>query len=401
MRNTLLGSWYACATMAVVAVGCATGPSKEVHQFRPMPVANVGAHELAPVTPKTASDLLQAADEAFKRANTAQEQGDDEAALRNYKQMLELLVEADLDPKIFYNLRSEFERILDRTTQQARLFDRLEPPEWLGETPDRFPVVGDLEIPFPWPERVQAEIDEILELYPKNYQGGLDRYHLYGAYIRRELAAAGLPKDLVWLAMVESQFHPTVVSPAGAAGLWQFMRETGRRYGLRIDNYVDERYNWQKATHAAIAYLTELNQLFDGNWPLAISSYNMGEYGMGRTVAANGGEKDIWKLIEVSSSMREETRKFYPKLLASMIVAASYDRYGFSFNTQPPEQFIRVPVKGSYSLAALEQASNLSSGTLKRLNPDLTRGVTPPNGDHMMAVPIESETLLMAALEKV
>lgn len=384
---------------AVIFAGCST-TTDQTHQFEPVPVAKVGAQDLDPVSKDTATDLLKAADAAFRRANEAQEEGDQQAALRHYNTMLQLLIEADLDPSVFYSLRTEFERILDSTTETANLFER----SGVGELGPDARVGGELFAKGFINERVIAEIEEIQKLYPKNFQWGLDRSYLYRPYIEQELMKAGLPKDLVWLAMVESQFHPNVTSRAGASGMWQFMRATGSRYGLRIDSYVDERRDWQKATHAAIAYLRDLNAMFDGEWPLAVSSYNMGEGGISRAIAMNGGERDLWQLIETppaSSHMKTETKKFYPKFLASVIVGNNPERYGFKRNPQPPEPIVRVPVRGSYSLSMLDKESGLESGTLKRLNPDLIKGVTPPSGEHAIAVPAAANEKLLAALDEI
>lgn len=385
--------------LALVA-GCKTTTDK-THQFEPVPIAKVGAQDLDPVSTKSATELLKAADEAFRRANEAQEKGDQQAALRHYNTMLQLLIEADLDPSVFYSLRTEFERILDSTTETADLFVR----SGVGEFADSgVRVGGELFAKGFINERVIAEIEEIQKSYSKNFQWGLDRSYMYRPYIEGELAKAGLPKDLVWLAMVESQFHPSVTSRAGAVGMWQFMRATGTRYGLKVDSYIDERRDWQKSTHAAIAYLRDLNTMFNGEWPLAVASYNMGEGGVSRAIAMNGGERDLWQLIETppaSSHMKDETKKFYPKLLASVIVGNNPERYGFRRNPQPPENVVRIPVRGSYSLAMLDKESGLESGTLKRLNPDLIRGVTPPNGEHQLQVPAEANAKFLAALDTI
>ncbi len=353
--------------------------------------------------PRLATDLLQEAEQEFRTANAAQERGDYEAALRHYNKMLELLVEADLDPSIFYNLRTEFERILGGPQEQARLFPESPAPDrWtaaLGES-----TGPSLDFPQELRERVEIEIREIQELYPRSFQYGLNRSAKYMPYIQEEFRKAGLPEDLAWLAMVESQFTPKIVSPAGAGGMWQFMRAAAGRFGLRVDSYVDERYNWEKATHAAIAYLTELHRRFDGNWPLAVSAYNMGEGGMERCVAMNGGETDLIRLLEqppASNVMKNETKKFYPKLLASIEVAKNAEKYGFRYEPQAPDITTRVPVRGSYSLAALDSACGLPEGTLRRLNPDLIRGVTPPTGVHMVAIPVEAQDRFQLALANV
>lgn len=397
-KNSVL-VWLVCATAGMVLTGCVTrkGP-----QFEPLPLPEVGVGELEPVKPSSTTELLRAAEKEFKDANAAQEKGDKEAALRHYNKMLQLLIDANLDPVIFYNLRREFSRILDSTAQQTIFFERRTPYQWPDGGKAMPMVMGDLPIPFPLPPRVIQEINEIREVYPRGFQTGLNRSFQYAPYIRAKLAEAGLPQDLFWLAIVESWFNPRAYSRAGAAGMWQFMKDTGRRYGLRIDNYVDERYNWERSTDAAIAYLKDLYAEF-GEWPVAIAAYNMGEGGMERAVAAAGGERDIWKLLESPGArlMQEETQKFYPKLVASIIVASSPESYGFTLNPIPPQDYIRVPVEGSYSLAELEKSCGLAEGSLKELNPDLIRGYTPPTGEYPVAVPTHAHTMFLAALETV
>ncbi|MCX5771680.1 MAG: LysM peptidoglycan-binding domain-containing protein, partial [Candidatus Hydrogenedentes bacterium] len=238
-------------------------------------------------------------------------------------------------------------------------------------------------------------------LYPRNFQGGIDRSYRYLPFVRAELAKAGLPLDLVWLAMVESQFSPKVVSRAGAGGMWQFMRGTGSRYGLRIDRYVDERFNWRKSTVAAANYLRDLSVQFNNDWALAITAYNMGEGGLERVIAASGGETNLWRLLESSigaTRMQEESRKFYPKFVASILVANSPEKFGFMANVQSPEETIPVTVQGSYSLAALDKACGLPEGTLRAFNCDLIRGVTPPQGEFALAVPTDAGARLVTAL---
>lgn len=344
-------------------------------------------------------DLLSEAQEAFEAANTAQEQGDRDAALKHYTEMLGKLKEANLDPGIFYSLRSEFKRILENTEDQTSArekFARKHPNIDMSQR-----VIGDIDIDFPLSERVLAEINEIQTSYPRNFQAGLDRSYKYLPYIRMEFAKAGLPLDLAWLAMVESQFTPKIDSRAGAGGMWQFMKATALRYNLRVDEFVDERYDWQTETKVAIRYLEDLYQQFDECWPLAVSAYNMGEAGLERVIASNGGERDLWKLLDMPSCMQEETRKFYPKLLASIIVAKDPEKYGFTANEQLPEEIVRVPMRGCYSLAALDAACDLPEGTLQKCNPHLIRGVTPPSGEHRLAVPTDSSTQIITALHRV
>ena len=281
---------------------------------------------------------------------------------------------------------------------------RIRDREALADAPaEEMAAYAPIVIPDPLPPRVLAEIDAIQNGYPRRFQRGLDRSHKYLPYIYAELDKAGLPRELAWLAMVESQFTPKIVSRAGAGGMWQFMRATGQRYQLRVDHYVDERYNWHSCTRAAINYLKDLYEHFDGEWPLALAGYNMGEFGLERAIQSTGGERDFWRLIETppaSERIRLETKRFYPKFLASVIVGSNPAKYGFQVNPQPPENTVRMSVRGMYALEDLDRAMGAPSGTLARLNPDLLREVTPPTGEYAVAVPTEYRARFLDALQK-
>ena len=394
---------FLCLGGALLVAG-AGGCAKDVHQFEPLPRVSVGAEDLAPVEPRSVTELLRDAEKAFKEANAAQERGDHEAALRHYTLMLELLIEADLDPGIFYSLRGEFEAVLNTTTRHASAFEHRRRRTFTAEDFDALRGYSAIQVPFPLPERVLAEIDEIQTGYPKNFQAGLDRSQKYLPYIREELRKAGLPEEIAWLAMVESLFTPKIVSRAGAGGMWQFMKSTGKRYNLRMDSHVDERYNWQSATRAAIGYLSDLHNMFNGDWALAISAYNMGEGGIERAIADNGGDRNLWTLLETPPAANRiplETKKFYPRFLATMIVASAPERYGFRTNPQPPENTVRMAVRGTYALSDLDKAMGLPTGTLESLNPDLVQRVTPPTGEYAVAVPVEYRQQFLAAVQKV
>ena len=385
--NSLVMAGMLCLSLT----GCQTLFKEPEHQFTPVQhPPQVAVEEVEAPPPPSAADLLRAAGDAFRAANEFQEKGDHEASLRQYKLMLELLIEADLDPTIFYNLRGEFGKILETTSQQASLFQVRQPRASEPTEQPTLEAASELQIEFPLHERVLAELESIQRGYAKNFQAGLQRSGKYMPQIRERFEKAGLPKELVWLGMVESQFSPYVTSPAGAGGMWQFMRFTGLRYGLRVDAYVDERYCWDRATDAAIQYLKDLNAMFDGSWPLAVCAYNMGEGGLERVLAQAGGERDFWALLDTPAAANYlplETKKYYPRLIASIIVATNPERYGFTPSTEPVEKTTKTQVKGMYSLATLNDALGLGKGTLERLNPHLTRKVTPPTGEATLYVP--------------
>jgi len=391
--------------LALVGAGCTTTGTNggRAAKFEPLPKARLGEAPLEPVSPRPVTDLLRDAQEAFRAANAAQEVGDSAEALRYYSLMLELLVEADLDPAIFYSVRDQFAAILNLSSQQADLMAQRTPRDY-GNA-DFKPIDGysEIQVPFPLPERVLEEIDRIQNEYPKNFQAGLDRSYLYRPFIQAELAKAGLPRELEMVAMIESLFQPTVRSRAGAVGMWQFINSTGRRYNMRIDSEVDERRNWQNATQAAINYLKDLHDIFEGDWSLAISAYNMGEGGLSRAIASNGGDRDLWRLFETppaSNRIRLETKRYYPKFLATLIVTSNPQRYGFKVNPRPAEDIERVAVEGPYMLSDLDAAMGYPEGTLERYNPDLLKAMTPWTGSHAVAVPAKDRHAFAAALRK-
>jgi len=382
------------------AAGCATNQfsDKDIHQFSPAPMVKVGAQQLPPMSTRPVHELLREADEAFQAAEAAQARGDREAARKHYVEMIELVELAGLDPAMFSQVRQDFAAFAQREDQglYERYFSRH------GRVGDRRYSKSVLQVPMPLPQPVVAEIERIQQSHRRSFQIALDRSHRYMPYIRSELEKAGLPPQLAYVAMVESHFAPKIDSHAGAGGMWQFMPATANRFKLRRDSYVDERYNWESSTHAAIEYLTYLYEFFDGSWELAISAYNMGEGGMQQAIDANQGDRNFWRLIEeppASHRIKEETKRFLPKVLAYWIVAANPERYGFTTTPQAPENAVQVAVTGNYALADIDRALDLPSGTLAALNPDLIRGVTPPTGGYNLRVPVERREQMASALQ--
>jgi membrane-bound lytic murein transglycosylase D len=314
-------------------------------------------------------------------------------------------VESELDPGTFYALRKDFDKIIKLSSRQARLY---KPRRTTSPTMDGFVGKGiyrELDVPFPLPERILKELERFQDsnIHHKQLQLSLDRCGLYLPYIEAALDKAGMPRELAWIVAVESAFTPKINSRSGAGGMWQFMRGTGRQYGLRIDDWVDERYNWQSATHSAIAYLQFLYESFDGDWALALSAYNMGPGAMERAIASNGGTRDLWHLLETppaSNRIRLETKQYYPKCIASSIIAKDPERYGFTRPKRDALDIERVAVRGSYLLEDIDAALGYSAGTLSKLNPDLLYDMTPPTGEYSIAVPKAARTKFAAALKK-
>ncbi len=217
----------------------------------------------------------------------------------------------------------------------------------------------------------------------------------YVAMMRGTLRGYGLPEELVWVAMIESGFDPRAKSRAGAKGLWQFMPGTARRYGLRVDQWVDERFDPERSTLAAAGYLRDLYALFS-SWPLAWAAYNAGEVTVSRAIR-KAGSHDFWALA-ATNHLRRETKDFVPQIEAATLLAREPERYGFEFDAGDPPTVESVNVPASTDLRRLSAATGLSLATLRDLNPTLVRVATPPGTSWELRVPEGSRGVVEAAL---
>ena len=155
---------------------------------------------------------------------------------------------------------------------------------------------------------------------------GLERSTAYRQRAEEIFAEVGVPTELVWLAQVESGWKSEAVSPVGAGGVWQFMPATARDFEMRVDAEVDERLDFEKATHASARYLRRLARRYDGNWELAIAAYNCGEGNIDKA-CEKAGVEDFWALCR-ADLLPEETKNYVPKVLAVATIGANPGSYG-------------------------------------------------------------------------
>jgi membrane-bound lytic murein transglycosylase D len=199
----------------------------------------------------------------------------------------------------------------------------------------------------------------------------------YGPAIRAELARSGLPTDLVWLSLIESGHNPTIASPAGAAGLWQFMPDAARNYGLVVDRWVDERLDPERSTQAALRYLSDLYRRF-GSWDLAMAAYNMGYGGLSRSVK-KFNTNSFWELARYEAGIPWETTLYVPKILATAVVMNNRRAFGLdSVGADPPERFDVVVVGPSVPLAEVARVVGAPGAAVEAANPQYLAGRTPP-----------------------
>ncbi len=199
----------------------------------------------------------------------------------------------------------------------------------------------------------------------------LNRAEIYRPLVQSALTEARLPKELFYLAFIESSYVNHATSQVSAVGIWQFMESTAKRFGLRVNGAMDERKHPVSSTYAAIRYLEFLHSRFN-SWYLAIAAYNAGE-GRIRKAIKDGRSTDFWTLAD-RGALPKETMEYLPKFLAATSIAFHLDHFGFT-EIKPPYQWPKVSglkIPSQMKLSKLSQMTGMSSKELLRYNPALS-----------------------------
>jgi membrane-bound lytic murein transglycosylase D len=229
----------------------------------------------------------------------------------------------------------------------------------------------------------------------------LARRGRYEALIRGKLRERGMPEELVYIPMIESDFSTYAVSPVSAVGLWQFMTPTAVQYGLRVDEWVDERRDPVRATDAALDYIQWLNRRFDGSWHLTVAAFNAGPGRTGRIVNRHGeGRSDDDVYWDVLPHLPLETRDYVPKLIAFSLLANEALSNGHPESKLDPYQYDSVFVPGGTHLTSIASLLGIDVSELRVLNPHLTRGITPPGEVFGVRVPVGQAAVVVDALSE-
>ena len=232
-------------------------------------------------------------------------------------------------------------------------------------------------------ERMEKEL--LLSLWDRDQAIlWLKRSTRYLPAIELMLSQAGLPDDLKYVALAESALRPHVGSPKGAIGFWQFLPETGRLYGLTINNQIDQRRSLSASTKAAAGYFSKLYEAF-GSWSLAAAAYNMGEEGLLSEILAQG-VSNFYRLY-----LPLETQRYLFRVLSAKLILENPERYGFHLKEEdyyPPIRFTTVELTcyEETSLTVVAQAAQTYFKRIKDLNPEL-RGHYLAAGTYTLAVP--------------
>ncbi len=222
-------------------------------------------------------------------------------------------------------------------------------------------------------DRVLHELKYLSTKVPTFMQGSLSRMTRYEVMIKTKLSDNNMPTDIIYQSLIESGFKVKAYSSASASGIWQFIRATGRRYKLKSDYWFDGRRNPDRATDAAIQYLTRLNNEF-GDWYLSFAAYNCGETRVRRLIRKHG-TKDYWKL-----PLPRETMRYVPRIIAATIIGHYPEKFGITgIETQVRSETESVTIKHCMSLDVAAKMINVSDSVMRAINPEVRRWCTPPN----------------------
>ena len=262
------------------------------------------------------------------------------------------------------------------------------------ENPDAAPVTktaiwvrmrAGFDFPAVEPDAVRHYIDEYVK-HPHLFEQLLQRGEPYLFHILNRIEQGGMPAELALLPVIESAFDPFATSPAGAAGIWQFMPETADYLGLNQDWWYDGRRDVIASTEAALGYLRQLNKRFDGDWLLTLAAYNAGGARVQRAIRNNrdtGKPVDFWHL-----TLPAETRSYVPKLIALRTIIENPHDYNISLpHLLDTRYFSTVNIQGQLELKVAARLSGIPLLELQGLNPGYGLSITPPGRMHTLLVP--------------
>ncbi len=234
-------------------------------------------------------------------------------------------------------------------------------------------------------DEVQERIQQYTYTYRSSAEKLLGRTNVYFPLFEREIMRRGMPDDLKYLAVIESMLNPSATSKSGAAGLWQFMKATGKMVGLEVNSVVDQRRSVELSTQGALDYLQSLYDRF-GDWNLAIAAYNCGPGNVAKAIRKSGS-KDFWKLRKY---LPTETQKYLPRFIAAMYLTNFYQHHGLTPNDVNTDHtnYLTVNVNQSLKFSSLAKDLGLENDKiLRELNPEYLSGYVPGKSQYTIRIP--------------
>jgi membrane-bound lytic murein transglycosylase D len=427
-------SWLSLAAIGFVVVLAGCGGSKHTQvrtEPSPPPAAVAARAEARPVPTAPAVDPVQAliteSQQRYLKGQRELELGHLDRARAEFNAALDVLLNAPGGARTEPRLREQFDRLVDKISslevaalatgdgfaekpaEPASIDELLELSATFDEPSPTAAVTAAVQtdlaqtshdIPIPMNQRVLGYV-ELFQTRLRSYlQDGLQRGSQYLPMIQSVFRAEGLPLDLAYVPLIESAFKTNALSRKSAKGVWQFMRPTALENGLRHDWYIDERSDPDKATRAAAKYLKTLSRIFDGDWHLALASYNGGPGRVQRAMKRTG-RTNFWQLSSLKRGLPRETRDYVPMILAAMIIARNPAQYGFELILPDRTSRETITVNGPVDLRRVAEWTGMPVDVIQQLNPELRRWTTPVRGSrYELKVPEGTADLLRARLEE-
>jgi peptidoglycan lytic transglycosylase D len=426
-------SWLSLTAVGfgVVVAGCGGPKHAKVRTEPSPPPAAVAPRVQAPPAATPTVDPVQAliteSQQRYVKGQRELELGHLDRARAEFNAALDVLLSAPGGARSEPRLREQFDRLVDKISalevaalatgdgfaekpaEPASIDQLLELSATFDEPAPTPAVTAAVEtdlaqtshdIPIPMNQRVLGYV-ELFQTRLRSYlQDGLQRGSQYLPMIQNVFRAEGLPLDLAYVPLIESAFKTNALSRKSAKGVWQFMRPTALENGLRHDWYIDERSDPEKATKAAAKYLKTLCRIFDGDWHLALASYNGGPGRVQRAVKRTG-RQDFWALSSIKRGLPRETRDYVPMILAAMIIARNPAQYGFELTLPEPTPRETVTINGPVDLRRIAEWTGAPVDVIQQLNPELRRWTTPVRGSgYELKVPEGTAEPLRVKLEE-
>jgi membrane-bound lytic murein transglycosylase D len=394
------------AGFCVALAACGASAKPQVTPTAP-PAPAAAPVPLPPAPVKPAVDpvavLIGTSQRHFDTGESELKAGHLDKAREAFDQAVEVLLESPYGARTDARMREHFDRLIDRINAyevtalaqgdgfaekkyEAAPIDEILKNATTFAAPaadaaTKAAVKADLElnphdIPIPEHAKVLSYV-EVMQGRMRDYiQESLARGAKYMPMIQSVFRAEGLPLDLAYIPIIESSFKTNALSKASAKGPWQFMKPTAKDHDLKIDWFIDERSDPEKATVAAAKYLKTLSKMFNGDWNLVLAAYNGGPGRVSRAMKKSGID-DFWSLSATSKYLPRETREYVPLIMAAMIIGRNPAQYGFEAITAEPIAYDKVTMPQATDLRRVAEWTGTTVDEIQALNPELRRWTTP------------------------